>query len=1152
MLRCFKFMSLLIVASALGWAQDRGTITGTVADSSGASVGGAKISVRNLATGLERDTVSASDGRYTVPELPVGTYSVSAEQQGFGRVEQTGVRVEVALIETVDFKLQVGTVQQNVEVTSDAPLLQTEQSDLGKVLNTKEIIDLPLALGGGLRDNLAFAVLTPGTVYDSSGNNSGGNSLRIGGGLSGGTSLLLDGTETQSERRNDVSFNALSTDAIAEFRVISNSFSAEYGRLANGVMSYVSKSGTNQLHGAAFEYFRNTDLNARQFFSATRNIVKENNFGGTIGGPVYIPKLYDGRNKAFFFFSYEKALETTGSPSGFTSVPSAAMRNGDFSNFTDAKGNVIPIYDPATTQVVNGQIVRQLFPGNMIPANRISNIASTVLKYVPEPTLSGNFNNIPVVGNGGANQRVYSIKGDYSITDNSRLSGLITNTVFSSPDSLGPIPGPLGQNFNSSGTLKYYRLSHDQTITPTLLNHATFGWNHREYLEYFPSRYDTIPASDRAIIGVIKGATTTNPTSNILPPPVYAIGDGYPSLGFWINTDSPGRTITINDQVSWSKGAHSLKFGFEFLRADFKRVNCNGCTGEADFSPNTTGIPGSVNQTGSAFAAFLLGLPASGNYNDPGIFSFGEPYYAFYVQDDWKVSNKLTLNLGLRYELPFSKTESQNRVSNVCLTCPNPAAGGIPGALQFAGNGPGRTGQSSFLGTRYNAWGPRVGFAYQAVPGFVVRGGGGIYYVAEREGGNSDNALQGFQGISSIDSPNNGYTPAFTLAGGLPAANPVPDLDPGQALFQSPPFAAKYAGYAPRIYNWNFTMEKGLGKNTVLRASYQGQAGVGLLAGREILNQVNPQYLSLGNLLTSPIGSAGAQAGVSKPWPGFPDAQSIAQALRPFPQYEEFQHSVDADTTGHMTYHGVNVGVEHRYSSGLWVSAYYTFSKLITNTEGENPGLGGFVGNGDVGTQNAYDRRADKSISNQDIPHHVVLAYTYELPVGKGKRFLGSAHGVTQAALGGWKLSAIHNYQTGYPLTVTSNLSTDLFSGQERANIVSGVPLINPAWNGDPAHAPYINPAAFTRPAPFTFGNSPRDIPWLRTPAELNEDVTLGKQFPLFAEGRYLEFKASAFNIGNRVRFGAPNTTVESATFGIVNSQANNPREVQLNLRLVF
>ena len=1152
MQRCVKLLFLLAATLAVGLAQDRGTVTGTVTDSSGGSVVGAKIAIKNLATGLEQTTTSGSDGRYTMPYLQIGNYSVSVEAAGFGRVEQTGIAVQVASVATIDFKLQVGSVQQNVEVTGAAPLLQTETSDLGKVMNTKEIIDLPLALGGGLRDNLAFAVLTPGTVYDATGTNSGGNSLRIGGGLSGGTSLLLDGVETQSERRNDVGFSALSTDAIAEFRVISNSFSAEYGRLANGVMSYVSKSGTNQLHGAAFEYFRNTDLNARQFFSPTRNIVRENNFGGTVGGPVYLPKLYDGRNKAFFFFSYEKALEATGSPSGFTSVPSAAMRTGDFSHYTDANGNVIPIYDPNTTQIVNGQIVRQQFPGNMIPSTRISNVASTALKYVPEPTLAGNFNNIPVVGNGGADQRVWSIKGDYNITDKSRLAGLITNTVFGSPDSLGPIPGPLGNNFNSSGSLKYYRLSHDQTITPTLLNHATFGWNERRYLEYFPKRYDDIPASDRAIIGVIKGATTVNPTSNILPPPVYSIGDGYPNLGEWINTDSPGRTATFNDEVSWVKGAHSFKFGFDFLRADFKRINCNGCTGEADFSANTTGIPGTTLQTGSGFAAFLLGLPANGSYNDPGTFSFGEPYYAFFAQDDWKVSRKLTLNLGLRYELPFPKTEADSRVSNVCLNCPNPAAGGIPGALQFAGNGAGRTGQSRFLQTRFSAWGPRVGFAYEAVPGFVVRAGGGIFYVAEREGGNSDNALLGFQGVSSVTSANNGFTPSFTLAGGLPAANAVPDLDPGLGLFQSAPFAAGYAGYAPRIYDWNFTMEKAFRQNTVLRASYQGQAGVALLASRELLNQVNPQYLSLGNVLDSPISSAGAQAGVSKPWAAFPDSQSVAQALRPFPQYEEFQHSVDADTTGHSTYHAFNIGVEHRLSSGLWLSAYYTFSKLIANTDGENPGLGGFVGNGDVGTQNGYDRSADKSISNQDIPHHVVLAYTYELPVGKGKHFLGTAHGLTQAALGGWKLSAIHNYQTGYPLDVTSNLSTGLFSGQERANIVSNVPLINPAWNGDPNHAPYINPAAFTRPAPFTFGNSPRKIPWLRTPASLNEDVTLGKQFPLFGEGRYLEFKASAFNIGNRVRFGEPDIGVESPTFGIINAQANNPREIQLNLRAVF
>jgi len=356
------------------------------------------------------------------------------------------------------------------------------------------------------------------------------------------------------------------------------------------------------------------------------------------------------------------------------------------------------------------------------------------------------------------------------------------------------------------------------------------------------------------------------------------------------------------------------------------------------------------------------------------------------------------------------------------------------------------------------------------------------------------------------------------------------------------------------MMTWNFTLEKGLGSNTVVRAIYQGSAGISLFSSRELLNQVDPKYLSLGQLLFLPVGSDAARAaGIRKPWASFPDTRSVAQALRPYPQYGEFDHSVDSDTTGHSTYHAISFSADHRYSNGLWFSTSYTFSKLISNVQGENPGLGGFVGNGDTGTQNAYDRRADKAISNQDVPHHLVLAYSYELPVGRGRKFMNSAHPVAEAALGGWKLSAVHNYQSGYPLRVTSNQNIGLFSGTIRANINPSVPLMNPAWTGDPATASYINPAAFSRPANFTFGNSAANLPWLRSPALLNDDVTLGKTFPLgLGEGRYIEFKASAFNIGNRVQFGGIQTGVESPNFGQVTSQANRAREVQLNLRLVF
>ncbi|MDQ6705067.1 MAG: TonB-dependent receptor, partial [Acidobacteriota bacterium] len=793
--RILKLAIFLLAVTC--FAQDRGTITGTLTDAAGAAVPGAAIKVANPSTGLTQSVSTNNEGSFTVPYLPVGKYTVTAEKVGFRTAEVTDITVNVSTTARVDLKLEVGQVSEKIEVTAVAPAVVSERSDLGTVVTTKTINDLPLSLSGGLRDNLAFTILTPGTVLSSPGDN---NSLRIGGGLSAGASLLLDGAESNSERRNDAAFQAVSTDAIAEFKVISNGYSAEYGRTANGIINFTTKSGTNGLHGSAFEYFRNNDLNARQFFSATRTIVRQNDFGGTAGGPVFVPKLYDGRNKAFFFFSYEKSIQRSGSPSGFTSIPPEALRRGDFSQWKDAQGNVIPIYDPATTRVVGSDIVRDQFPGNIIPPNRISPVAATLNKYLPPTELPTLFNNIHQVGSGGSDQNVYSIKGDYAITSNSRLSGLFSKQHFQSPDSIGPFPGPLADNFNAAGTNKYYRLNHDQVITPTLLNHLTFGWNKRDVIEYFPQRYYQIPEADRKIIE-IPGSSTTSGTGNRRPPPRYGIGDGYNELGFWIDTLSPSRTYNINEQLAWIKGNHNVKFGFTLLRQDYTRVDCNGCTGEANFSRLTTGLPGSAGQTGSSYAAFLLGLSSGGNYHFPGSFSFGEPYYAWFVQDDWKVNRKLTVNIGLRYELPFPKKEKESRVSNLCFTCPNPKAGGIPGALQFAGSGTGRTGQSSFYDVRKDAWGPRLGFAYQVTPSFIVRAGGAVFYVAEREGGNADRAELGFGGNATFSSPDGGVSPAFALANGFPDFPKPPNLDPGLGVFGTVPFAARYAGLAPKMYD---------------------------------------------------------------------------------------------------------------------------------------------------------------------------------------------------------------------------------------------------------------------------------------------------------------------------------------------------------------
>ncbi|MDQ6666045.1 MAG: carboxypeptidase regulatory-like domain-containing protein, partial [Acidobacteriota bacterium] len=542
--------SLIFFLAVICFAQDRGTISGTITDAAGAAVPGAAIKGLNPATGQTQTATTTNEGTFSLLYLPAGKYTVTAEKTGFRTAEASNITVNVSTTARVDLTLEVGQVSDKVEVTAVAPAVVSDRSDLGTVVTTKTINDLPLSLSGGLRDNLAFTILTPGVVLSAPGNN---NSLRIGGGLSAGASLLLDGAESNSERRNDAAFQAVSTDAISEFKVISNGYSAEYGRTGNGIINFTTKSGTNELHGSAFEYFRNTDLNARQFFSAKRTVVRQNDFGGTVGGPIFAPKLYDGRNKAFFFFSYEKSIQRSGSPSSFSSVPPEALRTGDFSQWKDATGKLIPIYDPNTTRVAGNAIVRDPFPGNIIPPDRINNVAKTLNKYIPPTELPSLFNNIHQVGNPGSDQNVYSIKGDYAITANSRLSGLFSKQHFESPDSIGPFAGPLADGFNSAGTNKYYRLNHDQVITPTLLNHLTFGWNKRDTLEYFPQRYYQIPAADRAIIE-IPGSSLTSGTGNRRPPPRYQIGDGYPELGFWIDTLSPSRTYNINEQLAWIKG----------------------------------------------------------------------------------------------------------------------------------------------------------------------------------------------------------------------------------------------------------------------------------------------------------------------------------------------------------------------------------------------------------------------------------------------------------------------------------------------------------------------------------------------------------------------------------------------------------------------
>jgi hypothetical protein len=1148
----------ILLFSVTSLSQERGSITGIVTDPSGAAVPDAAVTATNTATSTTRTTQTTSVGAYTVPELPPGTYTVSVQKAGFKEAVVASVNVVVNTTTRIDVSLAMGTTTQTVEVTAAPALLQTDRTDTGATLTSHEILDLPIFIGGGLRSPLSFLTITPGVI------NSGGGDLgtRVAGGLSYEASQLLDGGELMSGRQNGPPINAVSVDAIQEYKVVTGSYSAEYGRTGNGVQNFVTKSGTNQLHASLFEYFRNNALNARGFYNATTPVLRQNDFGGSVGGPVYLPKVFDGRDKLFFFFAFEESKYTAGSPSGLTSVPPIAMRNGDFTGWVDSSGKQIPVYDPATTRIVNGQVVRDQISCkgvlNVICPDRIDPVAAKLMSLLPPPETTGLYNNIHQVGQTGQTQPVWSLRMDWNQSAKSRFSGMFSREYYMPPPAIGPIPGPLGNNFSTSGVSDYFRFSHDYTFTPTLLNHFVFGGNWTRYLEYSNLRGRTgsyaLSAADKAAIQIKNVPVDPTAASE------YVIGDGYPNMNMWVDTNSVDRTWNITDTLNLIHGRHSMKIGFEYLHTLFARKDCNQCAGEADFSDAITGLPGAPFQTGSGLASLLLGMPAYGAYNLGAYANWGAPYYAWFFQDDFKVTPRLTLNLGLRYDLPIPISERYGNTGIVCLTCPNPDANGIPGAIQFGGVGPGRTGRYRWTDTRTNAWGPRLGFAYQITPNTVFRAGGGIYYLAMREGANADRENNGFAGYRSVFQPNS-YTPAFTLAQGVPTPIPSPIIDPGICSVNSSvgctPFVQfPYTGFAPRLGSWNATVERRVGSSNLFRLAYAGSAGVHLFASRENIDQTFSQYMSLGSWLAQPVssfmGTPEAQAiAFQLPFASFPTNLTVAQALKPFPQYFGISEDNDGDMSGHSTYHSMQLSFEHQTTHGLWMQASYTWSKLISNTEGGNPALGGFEGNGNIGTQNTYDRRADKAVSNSDIPHRLVISYVYDLPVGQGRHFLSHVNPWLNGLIGGWRVSGIQQYQSGVPIWVYSNQINGV-SGTERANVNWGTPLINPAWNGDPNHAAYLNPAAFTRPPAFTFGNSPAAFTNLRNPGLLNEDLSLAKDFFLKSEQRKLTFQANFFNAFNRVVFGGPNNSLESAAFGSISSQANANREIQFMLRLQF
>ena len=1165
----FRIRAVLIgmlAAMALCFAQDRGTIRGFVTDPSGLAVPGATVTVKNTATGLTQVAQTAADGVYSVVYLPSGTYTVTAEGSGFKKSEVSGVVVQVATVSAVDITLAIGTVEQTVEVTAAAPLLDVQGTNLGKVIPKQAIKDLPLFISGGLRSNLAFVILTPGVIGPA-------NNPRIGGGLLDGQSEQLDGAEAQSERRNDPAMNGVSVEGMEEFKVQSSSYSAEYGRTSNGVINWVTKSGTNDLHGSAFVFNRNEVFNARGFTIAPskRPIVRQWNPGGSLGGPIFIPKVFDGRNKAFFFFAYELASTRNGQSTSLVNAPLPEFLNGDFRRNVDSTGKTIPLYDPfdANGNIIPNAADRPRMQCNgvldVICPSRIDPTAKLLFGMLPSPDdptkLTANYRSRSY---STSKSWLPSIKGDYIFSDKHRASYLFSHFRSPATMSINQFEGLPGSGFPSESLIEYHRFNDDYTITPTLLNHLTIGFNHRHILEA-PDYVNKYPESVAKLVNM-KG----NP--NTLIPGVATVYSAYGAQwGNSVYTDSRQRSTNIKEQMAWMHGNHNVKFGFEYLHGIYRRISNNNTWGSISFSGAGTGNP-NLATSGSDLASMFLGTASGGSFRYPDDTSMQWPYYAWFFQDDWKVNRKLTVNLGLRYEIPVPKKERNLHNSNFCPTCPADAFGGILGAMVYAG----RDGQPERFGeTKMNAWGPRLGIAYQLNPKTVIRTGGAIFYQPSREDGNADNGIQGFGGTFGATGNflSNGIS--YLVPNGLTAfatqiKNLTPPISTPQQLTtnlqnQTPFFYYSKAGRAPYFGDWQFTVERTVTANSVFRASYHGVVGVKMLSRLQALNQLDPKYWGiygslLGNTVASVLNNPTViAAGFKLPYPNFPTNLQLQQALRPYPQFSGVDSNAGGQNDGHSTFHALETSFEHRFNHGLYLLASYTFAKLISTTNGEDANRTSLGA-----VQNQYDRRNDKAVASQDTPHNLRISYVYDLPVGRGKAFLPHMPGVVNAVFGNWKVSALHTYVSGTPLWISCSQNLYGAGQNQRCSFAPGVstgqiPLINPDWTwshdniGTTAlgRMPYLNPAAFVQPANMQYGDTPRQMSYLRTPWTVNEDIAILKDFKV-TEKSNLEIRASASNAFNRVLFGGPNTTRNSADFGRITGQGNSPRNVQLGARFSF
>jgi outer membrane receptor protein involved in Fe transport len=1114
-----------------------GSVTGTVADPSGAVVPRASVTLASMTTGVKLTTQTSSAGQFVFPVVPVGEYTITVSASGFSKGVISNVTVALNQTTNEAVVLRVGTAITTVNVTAPPVHLDTNSAQQSAGIDEQTYSQLPIAMTGSARSPTIVADLMPG-VADAPGASTAGPSSgdsqtfsdSIEGGQAFGAEVLYDGVAlAQTNVAGDMRVQPIPVEALSEFTLVQNSFSAVYSRTPGGVLSFNTRSGTNQWHGEAYEFNENTSLNARGFFAATTPALRQNEFGVNLGGPIKKDKT--------FVFGYYSGFRYSATPQqSLVTIPTVAERNGDFSEYT-LNGQVVPIYDPATTACnAAGICTRAQFPSNIIPSDRLVSVAKAFLPYIPAPTNSAEINNYLPVGVDTTTENRWGFKLDHYFSDRDIIHGFYGQSPLSSVSGTSVYATPFITNGGQTYPDDYLiaRISEDHTFSPSLLNHLTLGYNRDNFSYYCPT------SSSNATLGI----------PNIVPyAPDYLTWSGYQQAG----CGDPGQKViengsVVDDSLSWIHGKHDLTMGVDFERSQDNTLPKSDSG--FSFSYQETDLPSAPNPslTGNGFASFLLGEVDTASEQDY-INEVGNrfQYLGLYIQDNFKIVPKLTLNFGLRYDIPWTRTAAHNVLSAFDPSMPNPGAGGRLGALAFAGYGPDPYCNCiRFDDVRYNGIQPRFGFAYEINPKTVLRGGFGIF--DDSNGDVLENGIRiqyadGFNAEPQFGTTNLGITPAFNIENGLPAFTLPPTISPSFDNNGSINYLAPQDGTVGFVENWNFDVQRQLPGNLLLDLGYFANSAhhlAGLLLNPD---QVNPKYLSLGNALTAPLNSsAGIATGVPLPYPGF--TGDVAQALRPYPQYLGINQYNQTDANSH--YNSLQLKLQRSFTNGLSVLVSYTYSKLITDAEEGESWYSPYGG----GSQNSYDLAAEMAPSGIDPPQILKLTYVYQFPFGKGKRFVNHG-GVASALAGGWEVSAIQTYQSGFPLSVTISNTLPLFNYSLRPNIVSGASLkANYSGSFNPATDVYLNAGAFAEPAPFTFGDAARVLP-VRSFAYYDEDVGLSRHFR-FKERWDLQISAHAFNLFNRVTFGSPDTTPFAPGFGVVSSQINSPRVVQLAADLHF